>query len=95
MEQRGRNRWQRFWSPKPQKWLELAANPGETELRRLGADHRYVPLLTTAPGIAWVLGYTIAAEIGDIKPLPTHQAAPRQTTRRQGRRALTRRRKPL
>jgi transposase len=38
----------------------------EIDLRRLGADHRYVPLLTTAPGIAWVLGYTIAAEIGDI-----------------------------
>ncbi len=26
----------------------------------------YIPLLTTIPGIAWVLGYTIAAEIGDI-----------------------------
>jgi transposase len=38
----------------------------ERDLRRLGADHRYVPLLTTVPGIAWVLGYTIAAEIGDI-----------------------------
>jgi transposase len=38
----------------------------ERELRRLGADHRYVPLLTTIPGIAWTLGYTIAAEIGDI-----------------------------
>ncbi len=38
----------------------------ERELRRLGADHRYVPLLTSIPGIAWVLGYTIAAEIGDI-----------------------------
>lgn len=38
----------------------------EAELRRLGADHRYVPLLMSAPGIAWVLGYTIAAEIGDI-----------------------------
>jgi transposase len=38
----------------------------ERELRRLGADHRYVPLLMTVPGIAWVLGYTIAAEIGDI-----------------------------
>jgi transposase len=37
-----------------------------TELRTMGADHRYVPLLMTAPGIAWVLGYTIAAEIGDI-----------------------------
>jgi transposase len=38
----------------------------EKELRALGADHRYVPLLMTVPGIAWVLGYTIAAEIGDI-----------------------------
>jgi transposase len=36
------------------------------ELRALGADHPYVPLLQTVPGIAWVLGYTIAAEIGDI-----------------------------
>jgi transposase len=38
----------------------------ERELRRLGADHPYVPLLMTIPGIAWVLAYTIAAEIGDI-----------------------------
>ncbi|HEU0303363.1 MAG TPA: transposase [Gaiellaceae bacterium] len=38
----------------------------ERELRRLGAEHRYVPLLLTVPGIAWVLAYTIAAEIGDI-----------------------------
>jgi transposase len=38
----------------------------EKELRRLGAEHRYLPLLMTAPGIGWVLGYTIAAEIGDI-----------------------------
>jgi transposase len=43
---------------------EIAAS--EAELRRLGADHRYVPLLLTVPGIAWVLAYTIAAEIGDI-----------------------------
>jgi transposase len=38
----------------------------DRELRQLGADHAYVPLLMTAPGIAWVLAYTIAAEIGDI-----------------------------
>jgi transposase len=38
----------------------------DRELKRLGADHRYIPLLMSAPGIAWVLGYTIAAEIGDI-----------------------------
>src|SRR5207247_5658559 len=39
----------------------------ERELRALGADHRYVSLLQTVPGIGWVLGYTIAAEIGDIE----------------------------
>jgi transposase len=38
----------------------------ERELRRLGAEHPYVGLLQTVPGVAWVLGYTIAAEIGDI-----------------------------
>jgi transposase len=38
----------------------------ERELRERGADHRYVPLLLTIPGVAWVLAYTIAAEIGDI-----------------------------
>lgn len=36
------------------------------DLRDLGADHPYVSLLVTVPGIAWVLGYTIAAEIGEI-----------------------------
>jgi len=36
------------------------------DLQAAGADHPYVPLLMTAPGIAWVLGYTIAAELGDI-----------------------------
>jgi transposase len=39
----------------------------EAELRRLGADHAYIPLLLTVPGIGWVLAYTIAAEIGDIR----------------------------
>ncbi|HET7045831.1 MAG TPA: transposase, partial [Gaiellaceae bacterium] len=38
----------------------------ERELRGLGAEHRYVPLLMTIPGVAWILGYTIAAEIGEI-----------------------------
>jgi transposase len=36
------------------------------ELRASGADHPYVPLLLTVPGIGWVLAFTIAAEIGDI-----------------------------
>jgi transposase len=38
----------------------------ERQLRRLGADHRYIPLLLTCPGIGWVLAFTIASEIGDI-----------------------------
>ena len=46
--------------------LEREIGGYEAELRRLGADHPYVPHLMTVPGIGWVLGYTIAAEIGDI-----------------------------
>jgi transposase len=38
----------------------------DSELKTLGPDHRYIPALMTTPGIGWVLGYTIAAEIGDI-----------------------------
>jgi transposase len=38
----------------------------ERELHTLGADHRYVPLLMTTPGIGWILAYTIASEIGDV-----------------------------
>jgi transposase len=37
----------------------------------MGADHRYVPILMTAPGIGWILADTIAAEIGDIDRFPT------------------------
>jgi transposase len=51
--------------------LEREITDCERELRRLGADHRYVPLLCTAPGISWVLAYTIAAEIGDISRFAT------------------------
>jgi transposase len=43
----------------------------DRELRQLGADHVYVSLLQTVPGVAWVLGYTIAAEIGDIARFAT------------------------
>ena len=48
----------------------------EAELRRLGADHPYTPLLLTCPGIGWVLAYTIASEIGDISRF----ASPRKLT---------------
>src|SRR5207248_6593259 len=51
--------------------LEREIGECERELRRLGADHRYVPLLLTVPGISWVLAYTIAAEIGDIGRFPS------------------------
>jgi transposase len=46
--------------------LECQITEIDRDLKELGADHRYVPLLMSVPGIAWVLGYTIAAEIGDI-----------------------------
>jgi transposase len=51
--------------------LDRQIHAVERELRRLGADHRYVALLQSVPGVAWVLGYTIAAEIGDIERFPT------------------------
>jgi transposase len=50
--------------------LDREINDCEAELRRLGVDHRYVPLLCTVPGIGWVLAYTISAEIGDISRFP-------------------------
>lgn len=38
----------------------------EAELRTLGASHPDMALLQSVPGVGWVLGYTIASEIGDI-----------------------------
>jgi len=46
--------------------IEVQIGAINCELREGSADHPYVPLLLTAPGIGWVLAYTIAAEIGDI-----------------------------
>jgi transposase len=51
--------------------LDAEIDASEHELRRLGADHEYVPLLLSVPGIGWVLAYTIAAEIGDISRFPS------------------------
>jgi len=51
--------------------LDREIDACEAELHRLGADHRYVALLRSVPGIAWVLAYTIAAEIGDIARFPS------------------------
>jgi transposase len=60
--------------------LDREISECERELRRLGADHRYVPLLLTVPGIGWVLAYTIAAEIGDIGRFPSLRLGPLHTT---------------
>jgi hypothetical protein len=57
--------------------LEREIGDCEHELRRLGADHRYVPLLLTVPGIGSVLAYTIAARDRRHRPLPQ----PAQTRR--------------
>src|SRR3954470_5719998 len=51
--------------------LDAEINACEAALRAAGADHPYVPLLMSVPGIGPVLGYTIAAEIGDIARFPT------------------------
>jgi transposase len=58
-------------SPRLIDELDREITDRERELRRLGADHRYVPLLCTVPGISWVLAYTIAAELGDIGRFPS------------------------
>ena len=44
-------------------------------LRIGGANHPYIPLLVTVPGIGWVLAFTISAEIGDIHRFPTAEEA--------------------
>src|ERR687897_926156 len=42
-------------------------------LREGHADHPYVPLLMSAPGIGWVLAFTIGAEIGEIERFESPQ----------------------
>src|SRR3954464_4866946 len=46
--------------------LELQIAQLTVELKRQGADHRYIPLLVTAPGFGWINAYTVASEIGNI-----------------------------
>jgi transposase len=57
--------------PRPDRVARRTDQQLERELRALGAGQPYVPLLMTAPGIAWILAYTIAAELGDISRFPT------------------------
>ncbi len=47
--------------------LDERINECGRELIRLGADHPYIPLLLTVPGVGPLLAYTIAGEIGDIR----------------------------
>jgi transposase len=42
-------------------------------LRRGHAEHPYVPLLLSVPGMGWVLAFTIAAEIGEIERFSSPQ----------------------
>jgi transposase len=63
-------------SLRPIDELDHEITGGERELRRLGADHRYIPLLCNVPGISWVLAYTIDAEIGDIKRSTRRASSP-------------------
>jgi transposase len=51
--------------------LEQRIGRIEGELQRSGADHRYVPLLMTAPGFGWITSFTVACEIGDITRFST------------------------
>jgi transposase len=51
--------------------LDEEISEKERLLRRVGADHPYLPLLMSAPGIGWVLGFTIASEIGTIDRFAT------------------------
>ena len=46
--------------------LELQISQLTVQLKRQGADHRYIPLLITAPGLGWINAFTVASEIGDI-----------------------------
>jgi transposase len=53
--------------------LERQIDAINKRLRCEHANDPYVPLLMTAPGIGWVLAFTIAAEIGEIERFATSQ----------------------
>ena len=47
--------------------LEAQIDRINRRLKAEHADHPYIPLLMSVPGIRWVLAFTIAAEIGEIE----------------------------
>jgi transposase len=46
--------------------LEARITQIAKELRRSGADHRYIPILMSAPGFGRITSFTVACELGDI-----------------------------
>jgi transposase len=57
--------------------LERQIDDVNRRLRAGHPDHPYIPLLISAPGIGWVLAFTIAAEIGEIERFASPQKARR------------------
>ena len=53
--------------------LERQITEINQRLKQGHADHPYIPLLMSAPGIGWVLAFTIAAEIGEISRFESPQ----------------------
>lgn len=51
--------------------LDAEINFVNRRLKLGGAEHPYIPLLLTVPGVGWVLAFTISAEIGDIHRFST------------------------
>jgi transposase len=47
--------------------LELQISQLTVQLKRQGAEHRYILLLVTAPGLGWINAFNVASEIGDIE----------------------------
>ncbi len=47
--------------------LSAQIDDSNRRLRAGHSDHPYIPLLMSAPGIGWVLAFTIASEIGEIE----------------------------
>ena len=56
--------------------LERQISAINYRLREDNADHPYIPLLLSAPGIGWVLAFTIAAEIGEIERFASPRSSP-------------------
>ena len=56
--------------------LEDQIDQINTRLKEGHADHPYIPLLMSVPGIGWVLAFTIAAEIGEIERFDRPKSSP-------------------